>query len=140
MGLLVAGAAFWLTRKHGTASRIMTLAALTTGTVLLAANTELVQKAWAGLDAELVSATGSPVLLAAPFDGKRYEIQNHTGGAIIITALVDGGGCAAANSYYDVVPLENYQVDVPGCAPQVMVPANKSCTVEVYCAVGAGEV
>jgi len=141
LGLLVAGAAFWLTRKRALATRVLTLAALVSGTAFLASHTELVAKAWAGADAVQIGATHSPVVLANPTDGLRYQIQNNTGGAIVITALVDGGdgsGCAAAGSYWDVEPEEGYQIGVPGCAPKVMVPSGKTCVVVVSCAIGGG--
>jgi len=133
LALLVAGAAFWLTRKRALATRVLTIAALASGTAYLASHTELIAQAWAGADAIPLSATQSPVPLTPLADGNRYEIQNHTGGAIVITALVDGGNCGGPGGFYDVYPLDNYLPDVPACNPQTIVQPNKSCVVEITC-------
>ena len=136
LGILVAGAAIWLTRKRGAVTRLFTLAALASGTAYLASHIELIGQTWAGADAIPLSATQSPVLLTPPADGNRYLITNNTGSPIIITALVDesGTGCLSPN-YYDVYPLENYQIGVPACAPNLTIPAAGTCTVEITCVV-----
>lgn len=137
LGLLVAGFAYWLTRKRAATTRVLAIATMAAGTAHLASHTEVVAQAWAGAPAEQVGATKSPVLLTNPTDGLRYQIQNNTGGAIVITALVDSTpptpGCPGAGSYWNVEPEEGYQIGVPGCAPQVIVPAGKTCVALVFC-------
>ncbi len=133
MLLVVAGAAYWLTRKRGTASRLLTLVMVAAGGAFLASNHDLIGSAWATYTPTYVTATQSPVNLTGAENYKVYEISNGTSTAIIITALVNGGSCGTnGTSFFLVNPYLNAG-PVPGCTPSLQVAPGNSCAVQTYC-------
>ncbi|MBK6742278.1 MAG: midcut-by-XrtH protein [Hydrogenophilales bacterium] len=133
MLLVVAGAAYWLTRKGGTASRLLTLAATVAGGAFLATNPDLIGNAWATAPTP-ISATQSPVNLNVGYSGETFEINNGGSGPIIITALVNGGSCGTNGAFpYAVFPYLSAGPEVPGCAPSLQVAPGKSCAVYAIC-------